>query len=120
MSTIDPYPPDLLELPGNEVPDSDEALAKAINRLAQAVEQLTLTTIDSLTGGRSAPVAAAGAPPLAALPPVNPMSDATFDGCPTHHQPWKVVPAGVSKKTGRAYDAFKACPVAGCDQRPRL
>jgi len=38
--------------------------------------------------------------------------------CPIHHEPWKVVPAGVSKKTGRPYDAFQACPVRGCDQRP--
>lgn len=38
--------------------------------------------------------------------------------CPIHHEPWKVVPAGISKKTGRPYDAFQACPVRGCDQRP--
>ena len=38
--------------------------------------------------------------------------------CPTHHEPWKLVPEGVSKKTGRPYSAFYACPVRGCDQRP--
>ena len=38
--------------------------------------------------------------------------------CPTHHEPWKLVPEGVSKKTGRPYNAFYACPVRGCDQRP--
>lgn len=40
------------------------------------------------------------------------------DSCPIHGQPWKTVPAGVSKTTGRPYNAFKACPVKGCDQRP--
>ena len=39
-------------------------------------------------------------------------------GCPVHRVPWKTVPAGVSKKTGRKYDAFLACPERGCDQRP--
>ena len=40
------------------------------------------------------------------------------DTCPLHGQPWKTVPAGVSTKTGRPYNSFKACPVQGCDQRP--
>jgi hypothetical protein len=38
--------------------------------------------------------------------------------CPVHAKPWKLVPAGVSKKTGRPYEAFLACPERGCDQRP--
>lgn len=38
--------------------------------------------------------------------------------CPVHRVPWKVVPAGISKKTGKEYSAFKACPERGCDQRP--
>lgn len=38
--------------------------------------------------------------------------------CPVHRVPWKVVPAGVSKKTGKPYAAFTACPERGCDQRP--
>jgi len=37
--------------------------------------------------------------------------------CPTHDVPWKVVPAGVSR-AGKPYDAFRACPVRGCDERP--
>lgn len=39
-------------------------------------------------------------------------------GCRVHHVPWKLVPAGVSKKTGKPYDEFLACPERGCDQRP--
>ena len=38
--------------------------------------------------------------------------------CPVHLRPWKVVPAGISKKTGRSYDAFLACSERGCTQRP--
>jgi hypothetical protein len=38
--------------------------------------------------------------------------------CPVHHVPWRTVPAGVSKRTGKAYDAFQACPERDCDQRP--
>ena len=39
--------------------------------------------------------------------------------CPVHGRPWRTVPAGVSKKTGRAYSSFVACPEAACDKRPR-
>jgi hypothetical protein len=38
--------------------------------------------------------------------------------CPVHLKPWRTVPAGVSKRTGKPYDAFLVCSVDGCDQRP--
>ena len=38
--------------------------------------------------------------------------------CPVHRLPWKSVPAGVSKRTGKPYDSFASCPERGCDQRP--
>ncbi len=38
--------------------------------------------------------------------------------CPVHGQPWKTVPAGVSKSTGKPYTAFRACPERGCHERP--
>jgi hypothetical protein len=38
--------------------------------------------------------------------------------CPDHHANWKLVPAGVSKTTGKSYDAFYACPERGCKSRP--
>jgi hypothetical protein len=41
-------------------------------------------------------------------------------GCPIHRVPWRTVPAGVSKKTGRPYAAFVACPEPGCDERPSI
>lgn len=41
-------------------------------------------------------------------------------GCPVHRVPWRTVPAGISKKTGRPYAAFVACPEPGCDERPSI
>jgi len=41
-------------------------------------------------------------------------------GCPIHRVPWRTVPAGVSKKTGRSYAAFQVCPEPGCDERPPI
>jgi hypothetical protein len=38
--------------------------------------------------------------------------------CPVHRVPWRTVPAGVSKRTGRSYAAFVACSEPGCDERP--
>lgn len=35
--------------------------------------------------------------------------------CPTHHG-FKLVPAGTSMRTGKPYNAFRACPVYGCDE----
>jgi hypothetical protein len=43
----------------------------------------------------------------------------SLDACPIHRLPWRTVPAGVSKKTGRGYAAFACCPEPGCDQRPQ-
>lgn len=37
--------------------------------------------------------------------------------CPVHHTV-KVVPAGVSKRTGKSYPAFEVCGSVGCDQKP--
>ena len=114
----DPYPADLAEL--DELPGSatvvspDDRQVRALNRIALALEQLTVLIAD-----RSQPVQNAPGAALAALPPVRAPQAATADVCPIHGTPWKVVPAGVSKKTGKPYDAFRACSTQGCDQRPR-
>ena len=39
--------------------------------------------------------------------------------CPLHDDV-KIVPAGISKRTGKAYTAFYACPVGGCDENGTL
>jgi hypothetical protein len=36
--------------------------------------------------------------------------------CPNHNEV-RVVPGGLSKRTGRKYNAFYACPVPGCDEK---
>ena len=38
--------------------------------------------------------------------------------CPIHAETWKLIPAGVSKKSGRRYNAFYVCPENGCDEKP--
>ena len=38
--------------------------------------------------------------------------------CDIHNFEWKVVPAGVSRKTGKPYASFRVCSVEGCTQRP--
>jgi hypothetical protein len=86
-------------------PLEGDGVVKALNRIATALEQLVLE--------RAAPKA----PQFAPLPKTQPIL-APASVCPIHNAPWKIVPAGVSKKTGNSYDAFAACPIQGCDQRP--
>jgi hypothetical protein len=98
------------------VSDAD-AMVKAIHRLATAVEQNTLAILDQ----RVPPAVqiTTQQPVLSQLPPVQVTQTAqNGDGCPIHHTAWKLVPAGVSKRTGKPYDAFRACSTSGCDQRP--
>lgn len=38
--------------------------------------------------------------------------------CPVHQFEFRQVPAGISKKTGKPYSAFWACPEMGCTQKP--
>lgn len=66
--------------------------------------------------------------PEGAIPlPGDPVQPVAFRGaamqnpnvCPVHLVAWKEVPAGVSKKSGKSYSAFRACPTQGCDQRPQ-
>lgn len=82
---------------------------RALNRIATALEQLVL---ERTAAPRSAPT-------LAALPPVQTVRPQGPGGvCPIHNSPWKFVPAGTAKATGKPYDAFWACETRGCDQRP--
>jgi hypothetical protein len=39
--------------------------------------------------------------------------------CPIHNDV-QTIPAGTSKRTGRAYPAFYACPVPGCDETANI
>lgn len=116
------------------------ALVAAINGLATAIERLVLVqSAAALAAGQqqaapvpvqNAPQAVAAAPVAQVPPPTNlgPQQGVSWGGtqpqplntawvCPTHGQA-KVVPAGVSKKTQRPYDAFVACPAQGCNEKP--
>ena len=50
------------------------------------------------------------------LPPEPFVNLATWS-CPIHHSS-KTVPAGVSKRTGKPYEAFIACAEMGCNEKP--
>lgn len=68
-------------------------------------------------------VVSADEPPLPDAPPPDLFQEAqrvfAVNGeCPIHHKPWKTVPAGVSKKTGKPYNSFQACPERDCSERP--
>ena len=41
-----------------------------------------------------------------------------MDNCPKCSAPMKMVPAGISKKTGKPYAAFRSCSVMGCNGKP--
>lgn len=110
--------------------DSLDRFATAAERIADALEQLVLAgipadpyprTLDPVDEIDDLPPVGAGvpaSPPRTA--PAAPQAPAATPGgvCPIHNTPWKVVPAGISKKTGNPYSAFTACTTTGCDQRP--
>ena len=125
---------------------TDDRTVAALERIATALEQMALDrlaaplemlTVGLPTGEPPLPtpppeyvtqqITPFNPPPTAnaatvALPPVQP-APYQFTGpsafCPVHRVPWQTVPAGTSKRTGRAYSAFLACPERGCEQRPQ-
>lgn len=38
--------------------------------------------------------------------------------CPVHGTGWRMIKAGVSKKTNKPFNAFYVCQTEGCDERP--
>lgn len=110
MTLADPYPTNLEEVDDAALgfaPSTADPVVVVLTRIANALERMSAPP-------RPQPFQNA---PLAALPPV--VAQGAGQGvCPIHGVPWKVVPAGVSSRTGNAYEAFRACPTKGCDQRP--
>ena len=94
---VPPFADELIPLPDNAIPLPEDATARQV--MAQAL---------------NIPPGYAEGAALVRTVAQNPPKDI----CPVHRVPWKVVPAGVSKKTGKPYEAFRACPERGCDQRP--
>lgn len=73
------------------------AIGRLLERIARAVE-----------AGAQMPAATAG--PVAARP-------AAAWVCPFHGSS-RVVPGGISKKSGNRYNAFTVCASPGCEERP--
>jgi hypothetical protein len=113
----------------------------ALERIATVLEQMILermpkdpetgAPVGFLTGEPPLPTPPADLPPtsptapLTATVPLPPVQPAPFQFtgpsafCPVHRVPWKTVPAGTSKKTGKPYGAFLVCSAQGCEERPR-
>ena len=85
---------------------------------------ITITISVHVPEGSTVSIVPAVRPEVAPLLPIDnrsvagPVNWRAFDLCPTHHLPWKFVPAGVSQRTGKPYNAFHSCPEQGCKQRP--
>ncbi len=75
--------------------------------------------IEYASGPAPAKAQAAVAHSAAADEPELPPIEQLVAGCPVHNVPWKTVPAGVSKKSGKSYDSFQACSEMGCNEKPR-
>jgi hypothetical protein len=108
-----------------------ERIAAVLERLADAEEQATLAQIPA-SPPQTAPAERQLAPwdnaPMPMTPPLQanqpyqvadsfpPLPRMAWT-CPVHHGS-RVVPAGVSKRTGNTYEAFLACAEPGCDEKP--
>lgn len=118
---------------GEPVPAVDfERIALALERIATALEQRVLEEIEA-HGVMTEAGLPTDEPPFPVAPPPEyaptaPLPPRPQNGnavppqpqglCPEHHKPWsKLVPAGVSKSSGKPFSAFWACPEQGCRQR---
>lgn len=120
-----PYPGQ--EQEGQEEQDPTERIAHALERIAVAFERGA--TVQRTPGGyqvqpRPQPVAQNQYPPQQPYPQQQNQAQYQNGGadtggwrCPLHGQA-KIVPAGVSQRTGQPYSSFVACPVRGCPERP--
>jgi hypothetical protein len=106
----------------------EQAQVRALERIATALEQIALNAIPATalpTGEPPLPTPPPDLPVTPIMQPLPPVQAAPFQFtgpsayCPVHRQPWRTVPAGVSKKTGQPYQAFLACPERGCNERPQ-
>ena len=101
-------------------PDATEYL-EAIHTTLLGIG-VTLKQLLDRTAGRDTgpiPVYQAQPPVITPAPAPAPAPFAPLNTwkCPDHGTS-KVVPAGISRKTGMAYDAFVACSEAFCKQKP--
>jgi hypothetical protein len=79
---------------------------------------ITITISIDVPAGSNVRVSQGGGSdrPFVARPdPIYPEWDPT---CAVHGEDWKLVPSGTSKKTGKPYNAFFACPARDCNEKP--
>jgi hypothetical protein len=91
-----------------------------LERIALALEQIALELVAERAIPTTATVTVPTPEPRTSYnSPAMPTASFPAIGwtCPEHGGS-KVVPAGVSKRTGRPYSAFVACPAPGCDRKP--
>ena len=94
---------ELVELPPDQLPPPQEFQQPAVRTMAAQQPQYQQPVQQSVQQGPYPPIGSRG----------------TL--CPTHNQPWKWVPPGVTRsgpRAGQPYDGFMACPVRGCRERP--
>jgi len=94
------------------------ATKAALNKIAEGIYELADAMFQDAAG---ATTTAQEASPFVDLPdevfaasptyePVGiPAADPVLSVCPNHGTPWSIKPAGVSKTTGKAYNAFYKC-----------
>lgn len=102
----------------------DETIATeaALRRIATALETIALHLVDQELGKIAetiptpslAPVIQGSVPEERFAPIPRPGSEWR---CPVHGG-FKLIPAGVSQRTGRAYSEFLVCGERDCDQKP--
>lgn len=81
------------------------ALNVKVERIAQIAERGALT-------------AAPAAPPKAQVWPTGPISDAPPAWSCPDHGPGRLIPAGISQRTGKPYKAFWTCVERDCPNKP--
>ena len=111
-------------------PSDHNRTVDALERIATALETLVLNQMPAspseTNAGRSdiqpwdlppSPAGVAVAQPYQAPVATTTIHTPAPWQCPVHHTV-KVVPAGISKRTGASYDAFLSCTERDCQQKP--
>ena len=105
-------------------------LADALDLVAEGFASAALALREGPTTPQDAP-SATQAPSFEELPfdEESALQEAFVDtpqgrsksgGCPVHGVPWRIVPGGTAKATGKPYAAFWACDDRDCRERPSL
>jgi hypothetical protein len=103
-----------------------QAIIRALDRQATALETIALNIVDLQTGQELGKIAETNPTPTLAPVMQSPVPEERFAPIPRPGSEWRcpqhgtsrVVPAGISARTGQSYNAFLVCGERGCDQKP--